>query len=320
VSFISVIICTHNPREDYLRRVLAALRAQTLPLADWELLLVDNASEQPLAGRFDLSWHPRARHVREEKTGLTHARLCGIAAAQADLLVFVDDDNVLYPNYLEAARKIAADYPQLGAWGGSYYPEFEKEPAVELRPWLCGLPLETVKQVVWAKLHKITEATPAGAGIVVRRKLAWHYRERVLNDPLRQTLGRSGKSFGSGEDSDMGLCGFELGLGTGKFPELELTHLIPAKRVSMEYVEKLYEGFGYAGLVLEAAHQPDYRVPKITLGWLKLWMFHFYLLLAGKSSVERRIQVAKKRGYFRACVDLQKTAAARSNPAPPSAG
>ncbi|MGA2852681.1 MAG: glycosyltransferase, partial [Verrucomicrobiota bacterium] len=51
---ISIIICTHNPREDYLRRVLEALRAQTLPARDWELLLVDNASEKPLASRFDL--------------------------------------------------------------------------------------------------------------------------------------------------------------------------------------------------------------------------------------------------------------------------
>src|SRR5580692_10629321 len=112
---VSVIICSHNPREDYLRRVLDALKAQTLPAKDWELLLVDNASKEPLAGRFDLSWHPNARHVREEKTGLTHARLHGIAEAKGNLLVFVDDDNVLRADYLEASLKIAADYPKLGA-------------------------------------------------------------------------------------------------------------------------------------------------------------------------------------------------------------
>ena len=99
---ISVIICTRNPREDYLRRTLDALKAQSLPKDQWELLVVDNASDAPLAGRFDLSWHPNARHVREEKVGLTHARLHGIAASQADLLVFVDDDNVLRPDYLRA--------------------------------------------------------------------------------------------------------------------------------------------------------------------------------------------------------------------------
>ena len=134
---ISVIVCTHNPREDYLRRVLEALRAQTLPAREWELLLVDNASEKPLANRFDLSWHPNARHVREDRVGKAHALLRGIAEFQGELLVIVDDDNVLRADYLQAALKISADYPWLGAWSGSCNPEFEVEPPAELRPWLA---------------------------------------------------------------------------------------------------------------------------------------------------------------------------------------
>ena len=46
---ISVIVCTHNPRTDYFRRVLNALDAQTLPKNNWELLVVDNASRERLA-------------------------------------------------------------------------------------------------------------------------------------------------------------------------------------------------------------------------------------------------------------------------------
>jgi glycosyltransferase involved in cell wall biosynthesis len=97
---VSVIVCTHNPRQEYLTRVLAALRVQTLPTAGWELLVIDNASKEPVAGRFDLSWHPHGRHVREDELGLTPARLRWIAEARAELLVFVDDDNVLDPDYL----------------------------------------------------------------------------------------------------------------------------------------------------------------------------------------------------------------------------
>ena len=138
MSAVSVIICSHNPREDYLRRVLDALKAQTLPAKDWELLLIDNASKEPLAKRVDLSWHPNARHIREDKVGLTHARLRGIAESKLDLLVFVDDDNVLRADYLQAALKINAAWPQLGAWGGSCVPEFETEPSAEMRPWLAG--------------------------------------------------------------------------------------------------------------------------------------------------------------------------------------
>src|ERR1022692_4717847 len=97
----SVIICTHNPRPDYLRRTLDALKAQTLPKEQWELLLIDNASKEPLADTWDLSWHPQARHIREEALGLTRARLCGISQSKGELLVFVDDDNVLSADYLE---------------------------------------------------------------------------------------------------------------------------------------------------------------------------------------------------------------------------
>jgi hypothetical protein len=39
---LSVIICCHNPRIDYLLRVLKALSEQTLLKERWELLLIDN--------------------------------------------------------------------------------------------------------------------------------------------------------------------------------------------------------------------------------------------------------------------------------------
>ena len=107
---ISVFIPTHNPRLDFMRRVLGALRDQTLDKSRWELALVDNRSEKPIAPLFDLSWHPAACHVREEKLGLTPARLAGIRATRADLVVMVDDDNVLFPDYLEKVIKLAAGY------------------------------------------------------------------------------------------------------------------------------------------------------------------------------------------------------------------
>ena len=94
---VSVVIPTHNPRHDYLARVVDALRQQTLPREQWELLVVDNGSEQPLraagpkyqgskglkgeesSADIDLGWHANARIVREEELGLTYARLRGFA-------------------------------------------------------------------------------------------------------------------------------------------------------------------------------------------------------------------------------------------------
>src|SRR5690348_1101571 len=98
---LSVITCAHNSRDDYLMRVTNALNNQTLDKASWEYLLIDNASAERLAEKIDLSWHPKARLVREEKLGLTPARLRGIREATGEMLVFVDDDNVLDPDYLK---------------------------------------------------------------------------------------------------------------------------------------------------------------------------------------------------------------------------
>jgi glycosyltransferase involved in cell wall biosynthesis len=302
---VSVIICSHNPREDYLRRVLDALQAQTLPSKDWELLLVDNASKEPLARRFDLSWQPNARHVREEKTGLTHARLCGIAEAKGDVLVFVDDDNVLRADYLAACLKISAAWPQLGAWGGSCIPEFEVEPPAELRPWLHGLLIEKLKEPLWAKLPAGGPALPAGAGMAVRRAVATYYREQVLRDPMRQALDRSGKTLGSGGDSDMALCGYPLGLGTGRFPELELTHLINARRLTLEYLAGIHEGFGYGSTMLVAIHDREGRYPGQFL-ISPLRFFALRLALLRKSRPERVIKLAEARGRLAARRELER--------------
>jgi glycosyltransferase involved in cell wall biosynthesis len=92
---VTVILCTHNPRRDCLGRVLDALRAQTIRLQQWEFLLIDNASKERLADIWDVSWHPRGRHLREDEIGLTAARLRGIRESRGQVLVFADDDNLL---------------------------------------------------------------------------------------------------------------------------------------------------------------------------------------------------------------------------------
>ena len=49
---------------------------------------------------WDMTWHPNGRHIFEGQLGVAYARQRGMREMSADLLVFVDDDNVLDPNYL----------------------------------------------------------------------------------------------------------------------------------------------------------------------------------------------------------------------------
>ena len=98
------------------------------------IFLVDNASKQPLAETWDISWHSRGKHVREDELGLTAARLRGIHESNGELLVFVDDDNLLAPDFLDQATAISAQCSVLGVFGvGLFEPEFEIHPPPKLR-------------------------------------------------------------------------------------------------------------------------------------------------------------------------------------------
>ncbi|MBV8508401.1 MAG: glycosyltransferase family 2 protein [Alphaproteobacteria bacterium] len=238
----SVIVCTHNPRSDYFDRVLDGLRHQTLPLHRWELLIVDNASRLPLASSCDISWHPTARHILESELGLAWARQRGIQEASADLIIFVDDDNVLDETYLAEAIKIKQEWPSLGVWGsGSIRGDLEVELPESLREHRNWLPLREVTAPRWSNLAFYEDAMPMGAGLCVRREIAMAYSQ-FLDQSSIQITDRLGESLVGKGDTEISIVCCNLGLGTGVFPELKLAHLIPRHRVSEEYFVRLAEG------------------------------------------------------------------------------
>jgi glycosyltransferase involved in cell wall biosynthesis len=247
---VSVIICTHNPRQNYLHRVLRALRAQTLPRDQWELLLIDNASDRGLAQEWDLGWHPQARHIREDELGLTPARLRGIAEGRGEILVFVDDDNVLDVDYLNNALEIGRDYPFIGAWGGTIRGEFEAEPAVWMQPLLSDLAIRAFSEPIWSNNPTDWRSQPCGAGLCVRSPVAKQYAEQVAEQPIRRKLGRIGAALSSCEDSDLALTSRDLGKGFGNFPQLRMVHLIPESRVRPDYIIRVSQGITVSGIVL----------------------------------------------------------------------
>src|SRR5438067_13074390 len=100
---VSVVIPTHNPDKPRFTRTLHALQNQTLSSADWELVIVDNASQKSVDGSFDFSGFASVHVIVEAKLGLTYARVCGINNARGSVIVFVDDDNELAEDYLEEA-------------------------------------------------------------------------------------------------------------------------------------------------------------------------------------------------------------------------
>jgi len=286
---ISVLVCTRNPRPRHLERAIEALRAQTLAPKSWELLLVDNGSDAPLAARFDLSWHPHARHVREDDAGLVPARVCGIRESSGKSLVFVDDDNVLNRDYLERALQIGAEQPHLGAWGGAVVGEFEETPPDWIHDVRGLLSLREVPQNRWTNLP-VLKAAPCGVGLVVRRRVALAYADGVSTRPLRRRLGpRPGELTGH-DDFDLAFSACDLGLGMGRFTALVATHLIPPERTDLAYLERMQECTAYSELLFWSIRSKRPPIPS------RLRLFIDHIRSLGLSRVRRRLRRAELAG------------------------
>lgn len=260
---LTVVLCTHNPRADYLSRTLAGLAEQTLALADWELLIVDNLCDQPIAERRGLGWRADTRIVVEPKLGLTPARLRGIREARGELLVFVDDDNVLDPPYLEHAQRISAEHAFLGAWSGQCIGEFEAPPPEWTRRYWGNLCIRQFDQVIWSNLPRLPDTMPAGAGLCIRRSVAEHYLELHFSGRRSFQFDRRGSSLLSGGDNDLAACACRLGMGVGLFPQLRLLHLIPPQRLTAHYLARLAEAIAFSSVLLDA----EWGLPTPVRSW-----------------------------------------------------
>jgi glycosyltransferase involved in cell wall biosynthesis len=244
--FLSVVLCTHNPRRAVLEETLAALRRQQrFGGGGWELIVIDNASSPPLLGAIDLrGYSRRARIVREERLGLTHARLRGLAEASGEILVFVDDDNLLDKNYLRFAAEAMSADQTLGAVGGKSIARYEVPPP----PWFDGLGIDlacrdlgkTAQYASWEGIDQARRSypvcAPIGAGLVIRRAVFEAYAAAVEQSPGRLGLGRRGADLASGEDNDMVMTVLEQGWSVAYLPELRLEHVIPAGRLARDYL------------------------------------------------------------------------------------
>ena len=108
----SVILCTYN-RCNLVISVLASLRRQTLAYDQFEIIVVDNGSgDGTLAAvrsyvsagiqpgrRPEDTWQVQC--LSEMQNGLAHARHTGLLAASGEIAVFLDDDTIADPYFLE---------------------------------------------------------------------------------------------------------------------------------------------------------------------------------------------------------------------------
>ncbi len=261
---LDVCLCTHNPRREILDLAIRSLARQTVGPGVFQLILVDNASSPALAedvltplrqAGFD------ATLTREEKPGLTQARLHAIHRTSAPWMVFVDDDNELSEDFVAEGLAFATVRRDVGCFGGKLQlPETVPVPRWA-KPYLPYLGIKDAgKDVITGAAEHWGIWEPPGAGFWIRRDQLEAYRSLVEDDPRSLRLGRIGRNgLASCEDSLMARQALKLGLLNAYNPRLSLRHHLDPSRFRLGYLLRLMHGYGSSHVLLDSVMSADSR-------------------------------------------------------------
>ncbi len=270
---VSIIVCTFNGKKR-LPQTLTSI-SQLNPGIARELILVDNASNDEtatFASHFlkancpDLSW----KIINESVPGLSHARIAGLSAASFEYVLFCDDDNLLFPDYLEMGFQVLEQNPKIGVLGGFGIPVFE-----QAKPdWFDRYsPSYAVGgQSDQSGIIKSPLAYVYGAGSFFRKEPMLEILQAGFHLGL---TGRTKKKLISGDDLEwcwlMRLKGYEIAYERS----LQFQHVLSKERLTEEYYIKLKKGTA-SGSGMLFAYSSFLNNPKLSV-------FQFGLKFIGES-------------------------------------
>ncbi len=231
---LTLLIPTYN-RSCELLRALRSVAAQSLDPALWECIVVDNASTDNTAEvveRFAQE-HPalHIRRVYEPTAGVSHARNRGLQEATTELIASIDDDERINREFLAAYLRFFDTHPEAHVAGGKIIAEYPTGRPRWMSRWTerpIANPMdygETIRPFPKGAL-------PGGGNMAFRRAVALRYG-------FDTELGRIGKKLIGGEENDFFLRLREAGETLWYVPDAVMWHIIPAEKLTTEYLKRL---------------------------------------------------------------------------------
>lgn len=246
---ISIVVCTHNGK-DRLGACLRAIATQENS-PDFELIVVDNAStdhtgdwakEQMRGLLRETQW----KVIHEAKPGLLYARLAGLQAALFEWVLFCDDDNILFPDFLFQSEQLLSGNNTIGVLGSHGIPNF-----MGTKP-------------DWFDSYSSSYAVgPQLVGEKEKRKLAFVYGAcsifrknpllKLFNEGFQPIVSdRTGKELISGGDVEwcwlIQLMGYKVAYSS----KIQFIHQLPVSRLTWEYYLQLKRGISSSAGLLTA--------------------------------------------------------------------
>ena len=237
---ISVIICTYN-RQDYILEAIDSLKNQTLPKENFETIVVDNNSPDETE-KLVLTYiknHPgfNIRYYLERQQGASYARNAGAAMAKSNLLVFMDDDAVAEPDYLQNILSFYKTHPNISGLGGRIIPRYiPAEPK-----WMSYYVSSLVGNFDYSK--NVTEFEPGKypleSNMIVRKD------DFDLVGGFNTALpGVKGTLRIGGEGKDFFLKLQKAGRRIFYDPNIIVHHVVEIKKLTPEYMYRVASGIG----------------------------------------------------------------------------
>jgi glycosyltransferase involved in cell wall biosynthesis len=190
---VSIIIATRD-RADSLARCLEALSKDESG-ASREIIVVDNGSSDHTSAVIKIASQQApflVRHVKEPRSGQSHARNRGVTESRGDFLLFTDDDVTTETGWIDAHLN-TLQMDGVGGAGGRILPQWESS-----RPgWLDGFGASTLELVDYGEepFDMQPGRLPIGANMSIHRE--WTGLMVPLFDPR---LGHNGRiSIGAEE-------------------------------------------------------------------------------------------------------------------------
>lgn len=236
---ISVIVCTYN-RQEYLPDCLKYLANQSADNRDFEVLIIDNNSTDDtakIASDFIKS-HPEmnAHYFCEMNQGHTFARNRGITESKGDILSFIDDDAFVDKNFIKEIQSYFKEHAEVSAIGGKILPVYEgKHPK-----WMSKYLLTLVSALDMGNSPKKFKGSkfPIGANMAFRSVVFEEYGH------FNTDLGRRGSGLEGGDEKEVFLRLKKEKEEIHYVPMVKVDHIIPEKRLTMEYIKGLGIGVG----------------------------------------------------------------------------
>lgn len=237
---ISVIICSYN-RQDYIIAALESLYEQTLLKSRYEVIVVDNNSQDQTSALVKeyIRTHTDLNIIYKLETqqGASFARNTGAALANADLLVFMDDDAIAEPDYLENILKFYKEHPFVSGLGGRIIPKYIPNEPEWMSHFVSSLVgnFDYSKEVEQFKPGKY----PLESNMIIRKKdfdLVNGFNTELPGVKGTLRIGGEGKDFFLKLQKAEKIIFYD--------PSVIVHHVVEVKKLTSEYMYRVASGIG----------------------------------------------------------------------------